>query len=98
MHAYTDICIIYVYVYIHLCTIYTGVFLHAYVDIAVVCKIDVSWGLGTMCILLGYLSSVFWRLNPVRLSSLYKILYPEGRIESYSILGTIVSPNKILHK
>ena len=28
--------------------------------------------------------------------SLYKILYPKRRIESYSILGTLVSPNKIL--
>ena len=38
----------------------------------------------------------FWWLNPVRLYSLYKILYPKRRIESYSIMGTIVSPNKIL--
>ena len=42
------------------------------------------------------MSSVFWWLNLVRLYSLYKILYPKRRIESYSILGTIVSPNKIL--
>ena len=28
--------------------------------------------------------------------SLYKILYPKGRIESYSMLSTIISPNKIL--
>ena len=41
------------------------------------------------------LSSVFWWLNRVRLYSLYEILYPERRIESYSIMGTIVSPNKI---
>ena len=27
---------------------------------------------------------------------IYKILYPKRRIYSYSILGTIVSPNKIL--
>ena len=38
----------------------------------------------------------FWWLNLVRLYSLCKILYPKRRIESYSILGTIVSPNKIL--
>ena len=42
--------------------------------------------------------SVFWWLNLVRLDSLYKILYPKRRIESYSIMGTIVSPNKILLK
>ena len=30
------------------------------------------------------------------LYSLYKILYPKRRIESYSILGTIVAPNKKL--
>ena len=41
------------------------------------------------------MSRVLLRLNPVRLCSLYKILYP-GRIESYSIMRTIVSPNKIL--
>ena len=44
------------------------------------------------------MKSVFWWLNPVRLYFLYKILYPKKRIESYSILGTIVSPNKILLK
>ena len=32
----------------------------------------------------------FWWLNLIRL------LYPKRRIESYSIMGTIVSPNKIL--
>ena len=37
-----------------------------------------------------------WWLNPVRLHSLYKILYPKRRIESYYILGTIVSPKTIL--
>ena len=37
-----------------------------------------------------------WWLNLVRLYSLYKILYPQRRIESYSIMGTIVPPNKIL--
>ena len=42
------------------------------------------------------MSSVFWWLNLVRLHSSYKLLYPKRRIESYSILGTIVSPNKIL--
>ena len=46
---------------------------------------------------LGYMGSVFlWLLNLVRLYSLCKILYPKRRIESYSIRGTIVSPNKIL--
>ena len=44
------------------------------------------------------MSSVFWWLNLVRLYSLYNILYPKRRIESYSILGTIISPNKILLK
>ena len=34
----------------------------------------------------------------VRLYSLYEILYPKRRIESYSILGTIVSANQILLK
>ena len=38
----------------------------------------------------------FWWLNPVRFYSLYKIRYPKRRIESYSIMGTIVSPNKPL--
>ena len=41
------------------------------------------------------MSSVFW-LNLVRRYSLHKILCPKRRIESYSIMGTIVSPNKIL--
>ena len=45
---------------------------------------------------LRHLSNVFWWLNLVRLYSLYKILYPKRRKESYSILGIIVSPNKIL--
>ena len=36
------------------------------------------------------MSSVFLRLNPVGLYPLYRILYPKRRIESYSILGTIV--------
>ena len=40
----------------------------------------------------------FGWLNPVRSYSLNKILYPKRRIESYSIMGTIVSPNKILHE
>ena len=43
-----------------------------------------------------YMSSVLWWLNLVRLYSLYQILCPKRRIESYSILGTTVSPNKIL--
>ena len=43
------------------------------------------------------LSSVFFEwLNLVRIYSLYRVLYPKRRIESYSIVGTIVSPNKIL--
>ena len=42
------------------------------------------------------IESCFLSLNLVRLYPLYKILYPKRRIESYSILGTIVSPNKIL--
>ena len=42
------------------------------------------------------LSGFFWWLNLVRLYSLYEILYPKRRIESYSIVGTIVSPNQIL--
>ena len=32
----------------------------------------------------------------MRLYSLSKMLYPKRRIQSYSILGTIVSPNKVL--
>ena len=39
---------------------------------------------------------VFGWLNLLRLYSFYKILYPKRRIESYSIMGTIVVPNKIL--
>ena len=42
------------------------------------------------------MSSVFWWLNLVRLYSLYKMLYPKRRIESYSIMVTIISPNRIL--
>ena len=42
-----------------------------------------------------HLSSVFWWLNLVRLYSLYKILYPKRKIYSYSIMGTIISPNEI---
>ena len=41
-------------------------------------------------------SNVFWWLNLVRFYSSYKILYPKRKIESYSIMGTIISPNKIL--
>ena len=37
-----------------------------------------------------HMSSVFWWLNPIRLYSLYKNTIPNRRIESYSILGTIV--------
>ena len=45
-----------------------------------------------------HLSSVSLVLNLVRLCSLYKnqILYPKRRIQSYSRLGTIVSPNTTL--
>ena len=43
-------------------------------------------------------SEFFWWSNLVRLYSKYKILYPKRRIESYSIMGTIVSPNKMLLK
>ena len=43
----------------------------------------------------------FWWLNIVRLDSLHKILYSKRRIESYSIMGTIVSPkvgnNPLIH-
>ena len=42
------------------------------------------------------LSRFFWWLKLVRLYSLYEILYPKRRIESYSIMGTIVSPDQIL--
>ena len=38
----------------------------------------------------------FWWLKLVRLHALHKILYPKRRIKSYSILGTIVSPSKML--
>ena len=43
-----------------------------------------------------HVSRAFWWLNLVRSYSLYKIPYPKRRIESYSRLGTIVSPNKRL--
>ena len=43
-----------------------------------------------------YMSNVFWWLNLVRLYSLCQKLCPKRRIESYSTLGTTVSPNKIL--
>ena len=40
---------------------------------------------------------VFLVVEPsITLYSLYEILYPKSRIESYSIMGTIVSPNKLL--
>ena len=44
------------------------------------------------------MSSVFLVLEPSKVIFLYRMLYPKRRIESYSILGTIVSPNKILVK
>ena len=43
-----------------------------------------------------HMSSVFWWLNPVRLCSLHENTITKRRNESYPILGTIVSPNKIL--
>ena len=41
----------------------------------------------------SHMSSVFWWLNLVRLYSVYKILYPKRRIESYSIMGTAERPH-----
>ena len=35
-------------------------------------------------------------VEPSEIIFLYKIRYPKRRIESYSIMGTIVSPNKVL--
>ena len=43
----------------------------------------------------AHLSNVFWWLKPVGLYSLYRIQHPKRRIGSYSLMGTIVSPNKI---
>ena len=37
----------------------------------------------------------FLVVKPLKFYSVYKILHPKRRVESYSILGTIVSPNKI---
>ena len=37
-------------------------------------------------------------VQPSKIKFLISILYPKRRIESYSIMGTIVSPNKILLK
>ena len=45
---------------------------------------------------LARMSNVFWWLNLESSNSLYKILYPKRRVKSYSILGTIVSPNQLL--
>ena len=45
---------------------------------------------------LSQMSSVFVWLNLVRYHSLCTILYPKRRIESYSLMGIIVSPSKIL--
>ena len=45
----------------------------------------------------SHVSSVFFGwLNLIRFYSLYNILYLKRRIESYSIIGTIIFPNKIL--
>ena len=41
------------------------------------------------------MSNVFLVVKPGKIYSLYGILYRK-RIESYSAMGTIVSPNKIL--
>ena len=41
-------------------------------------------------------SRVFLVVEPSNIIFLDKILYPKRRIESYSIMGTIVVPNKIL--
>ena len=38
----------------------------------------------------------FFVVEPSKIIFVYKILYPKRRIESYSITGTLVSPNKIL--
>ena len=46
--------------------------------------------------ILFQLNGVFLWLNLVRLYSFYKILYPKRRIDSCSMMGTIVSPPKIL--
>ena len=48
------------------------------------------------CIRSIHVRSVFGWLNLVTLYSLQKILYPKRRIYSYSLLGTVVSPDKIL--
>ena len=42
------------------------------------------------------LSNVFFVVKPSQIVFLTKILYPKRRIESYCLLGTIVSPNRIL--
>ena len=41
-----------------------------------------------------HVSSVFLVAKPNKIIFLIKILYPKRRISSYSILATIVSPNK----
>ena len=41
------------------------------------------------------MSNVFLVVEPGKIRFLVRILYPKGRIESYSIIGTIVSSNKI---
>ena len=43
-----------------------------------------------------HMSSVFLVVKPSKILFLYEILYSKRRIESYSMLGTIVSPNEIL--
>ena len=42
------------------------------------------------------MSSVFLVVEPSKIIFLIYITIPKRRIESYSVLGTIVSPNKIL--
>ena len=43
-----------------------------------------------------YRSNVVLVVEPCKIIFPYKLLYPKRRMESYSIMGTIVSPNKIL--
>ena len=43
------------------------------------------------------MSNVFLVVEPSKIIFLIKIPYQKGRIDSDSIMGTIVSPNKISH-
>ena len=51
----------------------------------------------TMEYCMQQLSSAFLVVEPSKIIVLIKNTIPKKRILSYSILGTIVSPNKILH-